>query len=198
MAENGWLRRVRGAIGMGLTWAAGWAVGGVLIGVSSLLAPGLPWGAFFRVYDAPLPTLAMPGFIGGVIFSVVLGLAADRRSLDELSVPRFAAWGGLAGLLLSSIPDLLLLMGMATRTETALGPGTLTAMIAVPLTALCAASAAGSLLLAKKAQRRELRDARASLGLPVGEAAQFPAASREINPLLRTESNPRDRRPPSR
>jgi hypothetical protein len=26
-----WLRRIRGAVGMGLTWAAGWAIGGVLI-----------------------------------------------------------------------------------------------------------------------------------------------------------------------
>ena len=38
-----WLRRIRGAVGMGLTWAAGWALAGVLIGVTSILLPGLPW-----------------------------------------------------------------------------------------------------------------------------------------------------------
>lgn len=30
-----WLRRIRSAVGMGLTWAAAWALGGVLIGVAS-------------------------------------------------------------------------------------------------------------------------------------------------------------------
>ncbi len=170
MAETGWLKRVRGAIGMGLTWAAGWAVAGVLIGVTSLLTPGLPWNAFFRFYDAPLPSLAMPGFIGGVIFSVVLGIAANRRSLDELSVPRFAAWGALSGLLLSAIPDLLVLAGTATRSETAAGVGTLTAIIALPLVTLCAVSAAGSLLLARRARRRDLIAARKSLGLRAAEA----------------------------
>lgn len=37
-----WLRRIRGAVGMGVTWAVGWALVGVLIGVSTLL--GLPMG----------------------------------------------------------------------------------------------------------------------------------------------------------
>ena len=155
---------------MGLTWAAGWAVAGVLIGVTSLLTPGLPWNAFFRFYDAPLPSLAMPGFIGGVIFSVILGIAANRRSLDELSVPRFAAWGALSGLLLSAIPDALVLAGTATRSETAAGLGTLTAIIALPLVTLCAVSAAGSLLLARRARRRDLIAARKSLGLGAGDA----------------------------
>ncbi len=162
---KGWLKRIRGAVGMGLTWAAGWAIAGVLIGVTSLLTPGLPWGAFFRFYDAPLPSLAVPGFIGGVIFSIVLGAAANRRSLDELSVPRFAAWGAFAGLMLSGLPDALVMAGLATRSETSLELGTLTAVLALPLATLCAASAAGSLLLARRARRRDLAAARESLGL---------------------------------
>lgn len=43
-----WLRRVRGALGMGLAWAAGWALAGVLIGVTANLLPGLPWDEFFE------------------------------------------------------------------------------------------------------------------------------------------------------
>jgi hypothetical protein len=31
-----WLRRIRGAVGMGLTWAVGWGLGGLLIGVASI------------------------------------------------------------------------------------------------------------------------------------------------------------------
>ncbi len=88
-----WLRRIRGAVGMGLTWAVGWALFGVLIGIASLLLPGLPWDLFFEVFDAPLPALAVRGFVGGAFFSTVLGIAGRRRRFDELSLPRFAAWG---------------------------------------------------------------------------------------------------------
>lgn len=74
-----WLKRIRAALGICLTWAAGWAVAGVLTGVASLLLPGLPWDSFFKVFDAPLPALALPGFIGGAIFSAVLIVAEGRR-----------------------------------------------------------------------------------------------------------------------
>ena len=147
------LRRIRGAVGMGLTWAAGWAVAGVLIGVASKLLPGLPWDSFFDVFDAPLPAMAIPGFFGGVLFSVVLGIAARRRKFDELSVPRFAAWGAVGGLLLSLLPSALMAVGLATP-----GPGVdivkSTAVIGVPFILLSAASAAGSLMLARKAEDR--------------------------------------------
>jgi hypothetical protein len=88
-----WLRHIRGAIGVGLTWAVAWAIVGLLIGVASSLLPGLPWDSVFDVFDAPLPALAIPGFVGGVIFSVVLGIVERRRTFAELSLPRFAAWG---------------------------------------------------------------------------------------------------------
>ncbi len=69
-----WLRRARGAIGIGLTWAAAWAaawaVTGLLIGVTSVLTPWLPWGGFFAVFDAPLPALAVPGVVGGTLWSL--------------------------------------------------------------------------------------------------------------------------------
>ena len=86
-----WVRRVRGATGVGLTWAVAWAFVGLLIGLASNLLPGLPWNAFFDVFDAPLPALAIPGFLGGAFFSLVLGIAERRRRFDQLSVLRFAA-----------------------------------------------------------------------------------------------------------
>ena len=109
-----WLRRIRGAVGMGLAWAAGWALVGVLIGVTSRLLPGLPWDSFFEVFDAPLPALAMPGFFGGALFSVVLGIAGRRRRFDELSLLRFGAWGAVGGLLLSLVPAALVAVGLAS------------------------------------------------------------------------------------
>lgn len=148
------LRRTRGAIGMGFTWAAGWALAGVLIGVSSRLLPWLPWNAVFDVFDAPLPALAVPGFVGGVLFSVVLGIAGRRRRFEELSLGRVAAWGAVGGLLLALTPAALVAVGLATIGRPDAGLWELTAVIAGPLMLLCAASAAGSLALARKAERR--------------------------------------------
>lgn len=153
----GWLRGIRGAIGMGLTWAIGWAGIGLLIGVSSKLFPGLPWwDGFFRVFDAPLPALAVPGFFGGVFFSTVLGIAGRHRRFDELSLPRFTAWGAAGGILLSLLPALMVALGIASTEGSSRGIWELTAVISGPLTVLGAASAAGTLLLARKGEDRKL------------------------------------------
>ena len=174
-----WLRRVRGAVGMGVTWAVGWAGFGVLIGVASILLPGLPWDAFFKVFDAPLPALAVPGFFGGVLFSIVLGMAGRRRRFDELSVPRFAAWGALGGLLLSLLPHALVAVGLAT-----VAPGAdlwqATAVISGPFILLSAVSAAGSLMLARKAEDRALPESSedaTEIGLSEGGARELPGRS---------------------
>lgn len=149
-----WLRRIRGAIGMGVTWAVAWALTGILIGVLSNLLPWLPWDAFFEVFDAPLPALAVPGFVGGVLFSLVLGVAARRRKFSELSMRRFALWGAFGGLLLSLVPAAMVTLGLASAEGGRLGIWALTAIIAGPLVFLSTASASGSLLLAKMAEGR--------------------------------------------
>ena len=150
-----WLKRLRGTLVMALLWAVGWGLAGLLIGVSSLLLPWLPWDAFFAVFDAPLPALAVPGFFGGALFSVVLSLGERRQRFDELSVRRFAGWGALGGLLLSMIPTSALLLGSSPRWP-------LAAIIMVPVTLLSAASAAGSLWLARRANgHQELEGGRA-------------------------------------
>jgi hypothetical protein len=138
---------------MGVTWAILWAIGGLMIGVSSKLFPMLPWDAFFDVFDAPLPALAVPGFVGGIIFSIVLGIAAHRRKFTELSVGRFAAWGAVGGLLLSLVPAAMVAVGVASGgdSETGLGTVKLTTLIAGPLVVLSSISAAVSLLLARRA-----------------------------------------------
>jgi hypothetical protein len=145
------LRRIRGAIGMGVTWAVAWAAAGLLIGVSSLLLPWLPWERFFDVFDAPLPALAIPGFVGGAIFSLVLGIVGRRRRFDELSLPLFALCGAAGALSLLLIPAVLLVQGPASA---ALWQAI--AVLCVPFTLLGAGSAAGSLALARRVERREL------------------------------------------
>lgn len=171
-----WLRHIRGAIGMGLAWAVGWALAGMLIGVTSVLLPGLPWDSFFEVFDAPLPALALPGFFGGVFFSMVLGIAGRRRRFRELSLPRFAAWGAVGGLLLILFPFALVAVGLASTHGSRFSAWHVIAVISGPLILLSTLSAAGSLMLARKAEKRELLAASedvSEVGLTEGERKEL-------------------------
>ena len=153
------MRRIRGALGMGLTWAIGWAIAGLLIGAGSILLPGLPWNAFLEVFDAPLPALAVPGFVSGVFFSTVLGVAGRRRSFDELSLPRFAAWGAAGGVLLTLFPFALVALGLASHEGSHVGTGRILTVIGVPFVLLSAISASITLLVARRSARRDSRQA---------------------------------------
>lgn len=93
------LRRVRGALGMGLAWA----IGGLCLGGLIELVLNILPGPDDFILDMWPQALAMLGFIGGIIFGTVLGIAASRRRFDELSLPAFAGWGALAGLLLGAL-----------------------------------------------------------------------------------------------
>lgn len=136
------LRRIRGALLMGLAWAVVWAPIGILIGmiVDPTGAMDEPW----------IAVGAYPGFLGGVLFSIVLAIAARRRSFEQLSTGRFAAWGALAGALLGVIPFLVGEASSGAR------PWLLGAIFISSTTLLCALSAAGSLALARRAERQAL------------------------------------------
>lgn len=138
-----WLRRIRGAIGMGLTWALAWFGAGMLL----LLVVG-PDAA-----DVPFPLgFGLLGFLAGVTFSGILGVVEGRRRFDQLSIKRFAAWGGLGGLLFAGI--FVPLSGQGADVLLVLGP----------VFALAGAGcAAGALALAKGSEDRELLDASADV-----------------------------------
>lgn len=146
---NGWVRRIRGAFKMGLTWAIAWFAAGMLL----LLVVG-PDAA-----DVPFPLgFGFLGFFAGVTFSGVLGLVEGRRSFDQMSIPRFAAWGGIGGLLFSGI-----FVGAA-----ALGGGAL--LILAPVFSLAGAGcAAGSLALARLAEDRDVLESG-----PAGSVLRLP------------------------
>lgn len=140
------LRRIRGALGMGLVWAVPWSGAGMLVTLGFVLRTG-------SRPDAPFPMmLGAAGFIAGLIFSGVLSLAEGRRRFDQMSLPRFAAWGAAGGFLLATAFVLAVSLGGDhgfIRYLVALGP----------VFALAAAgSAAGSLALARRAQDRVLLD----------------------------------------
>ena len=118
-----------------------------------MLLPGLPWDTFFQVFDAPLPALAIPGFVGGLLFSLVLSVAGRRQRLDELSLPLVAGWGALGGFLLVLVPMALVGLGLASTEGASVSLWRATAVISVPFIVLSACSAAGSLLLARRSAR---------------------------------------------
>lgn len=149
-------RRLRGGIGMGIVWAVSWALFGLGIGVLSLVTPWLPWELFFAVFDAPLPALAIPGFVSGMAFSIVLGTLGRNRRFTDLSLPGFATWGALAGLAIGSIPFVI----------NGGGSPLLWLMLAVPGAVLGAMSATGSLAIARKGERLAIEDADDPASLP--------------------------------
>jgi hypothetical protein len=134
-----WLRRIRGAIGMGFLWAAAWSAAG-----------SVPRWVFGFNTDVPFPLVfGVLGFIGGVIFSALLMLTEGRRGFDQMTLPRFAAWGAVGGFLLSAIFTRAASLGLTD------------ALVIAPTFAVaCAISASGSLALARRAERRELSDSR--------------------------------------
>jgi len=151
-----WMRRTRGAIGMGFTWGAAWSVAGMV-----------PRWLFGFNTDVPFPLVfGVLGFMAGVIFSALLMLTEGRRGFDQLTLPRFAAWGAVGGLLLSAI---------FTRAAS-LGAGDVL-VIAPTFAVACAISASGSLALARRAGMRELPDKR-------GDTAAARLADHEKRKLL--------------
>ena len=137
-----WLRRIRGTIGMGLTWAVAGSVAGMIISLGFLVRTG-------SRPDAPFPIMfAALGFVAGVAFSGVLRLVESRRRFDQMSLARFAGWGAAVGLGLSATFFLAVSRG---------DPSFLRYFVVVgPVVAVAAAGcAAGSLALARRAHDRE-------------------------------------------
>jgi hypothetical protein len=164
-----WLQRIRGAVGMGLTWAAGWAPIGAVVGaVLHVLLPGTPIG-LGSVVALNATTFAVLGFVGGTIFATTLRLTEGHHRFDELSLPRFAGWGAVGGLILGAVAVTAGLWGA--------GFGSLGAAMMGAATLLGAGSAAGSLALARRADDPKPLEAGAKVadaGLPETERRHLP------------------------
>lgn len=155
-----WGRRVRGAIGMGLTWAAAWFGAGIMLA----RVPGFYSDVPFAILFAPL------GFVSGIIFFGILVVIEGRRSFDRMSLSRFAGWGAVSGLLLSGIS----VGGAALGGETFGGEALVFGLALATASAVCAA---GSLALARRAERCELPG-------PSGDPAEAELTEDEKRELL--------------
>jgi len=106
------LRRLRGVIGVGLTWGVMWAALTVALGlVMRFTIPGS-----IDPGEGELLIGAMVGFVGlvsGVCFGLLLSFAEKRKTIVDLSLVRVAIWGilGSAALpLLTGMQDKLILI----------------------------------------------------------------------------------------
>jgi hypothetical protein len=123
---------------MGFTWGAAWFAAG-----------SVPRWVFGVSTDVPIPLVfGALGILAGITFSGLLVLTEGRRRLDQMSLPRFAGWGAMGGLLLSAV-----------FVRTAVGWGEVLA-IPTTLALACAVSASASLAGARRAGTRELPDSR--------------------------------------
>jgi len=87
-----WLTGVCGTVLMILTWTVGWGLG--FGGLMELYDPS------GRIEDVWPMVLAIPGFIGGVVFSTLFRTAEAPCGFDEVSLGRVATWGVVTGLTL--------------------------------------------------------------------------------------------------
>jgi hypothetical protein len=145
---------------MGLAWGAAGFGAGILLARVSSFDVDLPFALLF----APL------GFFAGIIFSGILVVIGGRRGFDRMSLSRFAGWGAVSGLLLSGI----FVVGAALRGESLWGEFLVFGPVLAMASAVCAA---GSLALARRAERRELRG-------PSGDPAEAELTEDEERELL--------------
>lgn len=135
-----WMRRIRAAAAVGLTWAVAWFGAGLaLLAVVGVGAADVPFPLFFGLL----------GFLAGSAFSVILGMLGRRRRFEQLSLWSVAGWGALGGLLIAG--------GVAL----AAGPGGDLLVLAPVFATAGAVSAAGTLAIARRAEGRALLDSAA-------------------------------------
>ncbi len=87
-----WMSGIRGAVLMIVLWVIGWGLG--FGGIMELVDPD------GKIQDVWPTQLAIPGLIGGILFSGLLAFGEGGRRFDEISLFKFALWGAVAGLVI--------------------------------------------------------------------------------------------------
>jgi len=98
-----WKNRIGAAALTGLGWAIGWAPIAVVIGL--IVDPD---GSMDEMWVA---IGAYPGFLCGVVFSVLIQFSRGRDRIGELSVKRVGCVGAIGGVLVIALPSVLVAGG---------------------------------------------------------------------------------------
>lgn len=145
-----WLKRIGRAVGLGVAWAVVWAPIAVVIG-TTIVDPDNSMDEMWAAIGA------YPGFLCALIFSALLGIIERGRRLDQVSLGRAAAWGALAGIVVGVFP---LTVGTPTSSVPLWQLG-LSMIGSIALMSVL--SAIGSVLVARLANKRHMRDASARM-----------------------------------
>jgi hypothetical protein len=143
----GWLRRIRGILGIGAVWGSvGVLVGALITAVVAVVIGG-------DLFSMTARGAVFFGAMGGVCgsgFAGLLTLLEGRRTLDELSPARAALWGALAGAAIPAAWAVLMLRPVleAGFPLTRLLASTLGASLS--FAAVTAGLAAGTIALARR------------------------------------------------
>jgi hypothetical protein len=88
-----WMSGVRATVLMTVLWIVGWGLGfgGIM---EAFIDPN------GKIEDVWPVVLAIPGLIGGVLFSGLLWFAEGGRGFDEISIPRMGLWGVVTGVVI--------------------------------------------------------------------------------------------------
>jgi len=121
-----WMSGIRGAVLMTVLWVIGWGLGFGGIMEAFIDPDG-------KIGDVWPTALAIPGFIGGIVFSALLQVAERRNSFDKVPLFHFALWGAVTGIVLGLLtipaevgdvsPGAAGMIGMATGLGTIAGLG---------------------------------------------------------------------------
>lgn len=99
------IRRLRGALGTGLTWAGGWGVLGAIHG--AVIGAIKPWQ--WDLYNPVTTTAfgyAIAGLVAGTGFGALLAVLDRRTTIAHLSRVRVAIWGAAGGALVPVVVHL--------------------------------------------------------------------------------------------
>jgi hypothetical protein len=88
-----WMSGIRASVLMIVLWTLGWGLGFGGVMEAFVDRDG-------KIEDVWPVVLAVPGIIGGVLFSGLLWLAESGRRFDEISLPRMGLWGIVTGVVI--------------------------------------------------------------------------------------------------
>jgi hypothetical protein len=87
-----WMSGIRGSTLIIALWVVGWGLG--FGGIMELVDPD------GKIQDVWPTLLAVPGFIGGVLFAGMLAFGEGGRRIDEISLFKFTLWGAVTGVVI--------------------------------------------------------------------------------------------------
>ncbi len=146
------LRRLRGLMGVGLTWGTLW--GGIGAGIGLLVGVMSPevWMWTNPILDYAIG-IGLYGFFSGVGFGTLLSVGEGRRTILDLSLGKVAVFGVLGAVL---VPVAFGMMGAF-----AAGTTVVDIIEAVLLTGVLGGTfAPGSVAIARRAELREAEERR--------------------------------------